>query len=642
MSDSADLPSPSSSAERLDFVVEACGIGIWLNPLPLGKLLWNHNVKAHFHLPPDADVDIDLFYARLHPDDRERVRREIEETLAQGRPFASTFRTVGPEGAVKWIRAVGRPGFDAQGVPTHFDGITLDVSELKVTEERLRASRERFVGFANSAPAILWVTDPSNGCIFLSRGWHAFTGQPEGQGLDFKWLEMVHPEDRAGLKARLLEAAALQERFELEHRLRRADGSYGWVIDAGQPHFSPAGAYLGYVGSVTDIHARKLAEQSLLEADRRKDEFIATLAHELRNPLAPIRNAVELMRMDGVQDADLARSRDVIDKQVSHLTRLIDDLLDISRITRDRLQLKKEPVAVAAILRDAIDNSRPDLEAGKHPLQLELPADDLWVEGDAVRLVQMVMNLLTNAAKYSPAGRPITLTAAAQGQQALIRVRDSGHGIAAEHLPRVFDMFFQANRGPERGKGGLGIGLSLVQRLAQLHGGSVQAYSAGPEQGSEFVLRLPLSPARAAAAGAGAAPLPAAQPGQQVLVVDDNRDSADTLAEVLRIMGWRAVTAYDGQDGLEKAQALRPDAVVLDLGMPRLNGYDACRQLREQPWGRGMVVVAVSGWGQKEDRRRSKEAGFDAHLVKPVSPAALVQALQATPQQRAFSPAPPQ
>jgi PAS domain S-box-containing protein len=394
-------------------------------------------------------------------------------------------------------------------------------------------------------------------------------------------------------------------------------------------------------GTQRDVTDRKRAELALVESDQRKDRFLATLAHELRNPLAPMRSAVELLRIKGPHVPELVRGRDIICKQVTHLTRLIEDLLDISRITRDKLELRMARVAIADVVNGALESTRPQVEAGGHPLHLELPRAPLHVEGDAVRLVQVLGNLLANAARYSPPGTPIWLWARADNGEVVLGVRDLGQGIAPHQLPRVFDMFYQGGEGLDRGHGGLGIGLSLVQRLTQLHGGRVEARSDGLNQGSEFIVRLPMAlelGREAAAAPPPAVAAAAERTVRRVLVVDDNQDSADTLAEVLRLMGCEAETAYDGVEGVEKAQQLRPDALVLDLGMPRMNGFEACRRIRSQPWGRDMKIVAVSGWGQQEDRRRSAEAGFDAHLVKPVVPDALLEVLDGLPQ-RAREPA---
>ncbi len=771
MSSSTD--SSTADRERLEFVVRTTGLGIWLNPLPLGELVWNDNVKAHFHLPPDARVDIDLFYSRIHPDDREATRRAVDAAITDRSTFDIVYRTVSPAGDQKWIRAVGHASYGPGGQPTKFDGITLDVTSQVAAEQRLRQ-------FADTAPAMLWVTEPDGRCSFLSRGWSEFTGQAEAQGLGFGWLEMVHPDDRAATGDAFVQANAGRQPFALEHRLRRSDGHWHWVIDAGSPRWGASGEFQGYVGSVTDIHARRSAEDSLRQseqrlrqseeryrafvanssegiwrmefqppvdtrlpvpqqvdlilrhgrfaecneafarmygqdspqsllgqglavmmdpadpavraylatlveagykasgvesqehdregrpvwfdnsisgvvedgllvrawgtqrnvtdrkraelalrdADRRKDEFLATLAHELRNPLAPIRSAVEVMRLRDPGDVQTRAQRELIDRQVKHLARLMDDLMDVSRITRNKLELRAERLVFQDVVRAAVENARPELDGGAHPLSLDLPEAPLRVRGDEVRLVQVVQNLVSNAAKYSAPGAPVMVSVASEHGQLRLSVRDQGQGIGPADLERVFELFYQAESGTRRSHGGLGIGLSLVRQLAELHGGRTQARSAGLGQGSEFLVWLPLEGAEAAAA---AGPAPAAWSlgrSRRILVVDDNADSADTLAEVLRLLGHEAHTAYDGEAAVRQVQAVAPDTVVMDLGMPRMDGLQACRAIRALSQGQALRVLAVSGWGQSADVLRSTEAGFDGHLVKPVAPDALLAELE--------------
>ena len=381
---------------------------------------------------------------------------------------------------------------------------------------------------------------------------------------------------------------------------------------------------------VTVAYERLRLLGQLKEADRRKDDFLAMLAHELRNPLAPVRNAVQILRLKGPDEPELRWSRDVIDRQVAHLTRLIDDLLDVSRITRNRLDLRKEPVELAEVIKGAVETSRPLVEECGHTLTVTLPPEPVYVHGDLVRLAQVFMNLLTNAAKYTERGGQIWLTAERHDREIVVRVKDTGVGIPVEKLPSLFQMFFQVDRSLERAQGGLGIGLSLVRRLVELHGGTVKAHSAGHGKGSEFTVRLPTlpevlaaQPGHGAIGGAGAK----VEAARRILVVDDAHDSAEMLATLLQLRGNEVQTAYDGLAAVEAAERWRPDVVLLDIGMPRLNGYDACRRIREEPWGKTMVLIALTGWGQEEDKRRTREAGFDGHLVKPVDPDALLKFL---------------
>ena len=386
----------------------------------------------------------------------------------------------------------------------------------------------------------------------------------------------------------------------------------------------------------SEVSERARAEAALKEADRHKDEFLAVLAHELRNPLAPIRNAVEIMRRSSVMDPQLAWSRDVVERQVKHLTRLVDDLLDVSRITRGNINLSREPVNVATIVARAIETIAPLIAEQRHDLSVDISEEALEVEGDLTRLTQVLGNLLNNAAKYTDPGGTINVTASRVGMDVDIRVRDNGIGIPPALLPRLFQLFTQVDAAAHRAQGGLGIGLALVRQLVQMHGGSVTAYSDGPGKGSEFLIRLPLRMQRprelmqsslTAESGANGS-----KPGHRILLADDNRDALDSLATLLQCDGHEVHTAGDGAEALEVAAQCRPNVVLLDIGMPKLDDYEVARRIRAEPWGKSAVLIALTGWGQDEDRRRSREVGFDSHLVKPLDPDALSSLLQRLPQ----------
>jgi signal transduction histidine kinase len=384
-----------------------------------------------------------------------------------------------------------------------------------------------------------------------------------------------------------------------------------------------------------EISERNRIEQRLKEADRHKDEFLAMLAHELRNPLAPIHNAVQLMCRKPAADPQLEWARDVIGRQSAHLSRLVDDLLDVSRITRGKINISSRPLELATVVARAVETVQPMLTQQKHELCIDLPAAPLKLMGDLTRLTQIVGNLLSNAVKYTDAGGKIRLSARLDGGAVEISVRDNGIGIPAPLLPTVFDLFNQAGVMDERSRGGLGIGLALVKRLVELHGGSVGVQSAGAGQGTEFTVRLPAMTAELPAAMpaaletgrfAAAAPNPAAPSERQgsvsarlrILIADDNRDALESLAVLLRLAGYETRTAADGFMALETAPSFMPDVALLDIGMPKLDGYELARRIRAQPWGRAVVLVALTGWGQESDRRRSRDAGFDAHWVKPL------------------------
>jgi PAS domain S-box-containing protein len=381
-----------------------------------------------------------------------------------------------------------------------------------------------------------------------------------------------------------------------------------------------------------DITDRKLAMEALQETDRRKDEFLATLAHELRNPLAPLRNSLQVLRLSREgESADQAMS--IMERQLRQMVRLIDDLLDLSRISRGKVELRKERIELAAVVRNAIETSRPEIEKSGHELSVRMPSEPIFVDADLTRLSQVFANILNNAAKYTDPGGSIWINVERQGSEAVVSIRDSGIGIPPAMLPRVFEIFTQVDRTLEKAQGGLGIGLSIVKRLVEMHGGMVEARSEGRGTGSELVVRLPV-PA-AAAPGSALDPKTSVSTGsavRRILVADDNVDSAESLAMLLEILGHEVRTAHDGQEAVEVAAELRPEVILLDIGMPRLNGYDACRRIREEPWGKGILIVALTGWGQDEDRNRSREAGFDHHLVKPVEPAVVAELLCGPPE----------
>jgi len=380
--------------------------------------------------------------------------------------------------------------------------------------------------------------------------------------------------------------------------------------------------------AVEDVSALRERADELATANRNKDEFLATLAHELRNPLAPISNAVHYLGMDGLKITDVKTARDVIARQVSAMVRLVDDLLDVSRISRNKLDIRKERVELATVLESALESSRPLIEKSGHELTVSLPTEPVLLDADPIRLAQVFLNLLNNSAKYTKQGGRIWLAAERQGSDAVVSVRDSGVGIPADMLARVFDLFTQIGGSLERSQGGLGIGLTLVRRLVEMHDGNIEARSNGPDQGSEFVVRLPVFvPPPLETPPKSDGPKAKALSGCRILVVDDNKDSADSLGHLLEIMGNDIRTAYDGLEAVEVAATFLPELILLDIGLPKLNGYEVARRVRQQPWGRDMILVALTGWGQDDDRRRSQEAGFNFHIVKPVELAALEKLL---------------
>jgi PAS domain S-box-containing protein len=412
------------------------------------------------------------------------------------------------------------------------------------------------------------------------------------------------------------------ERCELE--MQRSDGSRFLAHMATVAQMTERGRPLRCLTVVVDITERKKAEEALREADRRKNEFLATLAHELRNPLVPIRNAVHVLARRGTKDSTESRAHDLIERQLGHMVRLIEDLLDVSRAGRSCLQLRRGRVDLTELLREAAESMRPRLDGAGLNLQISLPREAILLEADDVRLTQVFVNLLDNALKYTPGGGLVSLSAQADETDVTVAVADSGIGIPAEFMPRVFEMFAQIGPPGEAPSQGLGIGLWLAASLVELHGGTITAKSEGPGQGSEFVVRLPRLAARSPEAEIPpAAPEPSSMPSRRILVVDDDHAVAESFKMLLELDGHVVEIVCKPTEAIAAGSRFGPDVVLLDIGMPGLNGYTLCRQIREQPWGRKSVVIAMTGWGGKEDRRKSAEAGFDAHLVKPVKPADL-------------------
>jgi PAS domain S-box-containing protein len=433
-------------------------------------------------------------------------------------------------------------------------------------------------------------------------------------------IMMLIPSDRTHEEEMILSRLRQGDRIDHYETIRVAkDGSPIEISLTISPIRNDAGELVGASKVARDVTLQRRIQRELEDADVKKNEFLALLAHELRNPLGPIRHAVKILRARPPSPDELSWATNIIDRQTEHMTRLVDDLLDVARITSGTIELRIERIDIAEILKAAVEASGALIERGRHQLMVTLPVEPLHVEGDATRLTQIISNLLDNAAKYTDSGGRIWLTAEREGDAVVIQVKDSGIGIAPDVLPRIFDMFTQTGLPLERAQGGLGVGLALVQRLVKLHGGTVSAFSGGQGKGSDFTIRLPVLQAhRNEAPASRAAAAPAPEKHCRILVVDDNQDSADSLGMLLHMLGHEVKTANDGETALAAAEEFRPDVAILDIGLPKVNGYDLAKQIREQPWGRSIVLVALTGWGQEQHRKRSAESGFNHHLTKPV------------------------
>ncbi len=492
-----------------------------------------------------------------------------------------------------------------------------NVSARRAIDDALRESEERFRVLVEAMAQAVWEADAAGNVTSYSPQWRALTGQQLEQWLGSGWLEAVHPEDREATKRRWRESIARCLPFEAEYRIVAPDGTLRWSSDRAAPLFGSDGKVRKWVGMNIDITKRKRAEDALREADRRKDEFLAILAHELRNPLAPLRTGIEIMRMGKMDAERIERVHAMMGRQVDHMVALVDDLMDVSRISSGRIVLDRKPVELATVIRSALEACDPIIRQRRHEVSLALPAEAVYVDGDLHRLTQAIGNLLTNAAKYTePQGR-ILVSLRREAGQAVVCVKDNGVGIPAEMLTKVFELFAQVDSAIDRRQGGLGIGLTIVRQLVELHGGTVEACSEGPGRGSEFIVRLPLSATATEDLETRRLPEGGVRT-HRILVVDDNADAAQAMATMLELLGHQVSVAFSGDEALEIAERVRPEAILMDLGMPHMNGYVAARRIREAEWGRAALLIAVTGWGQEADRAASEAAGFDHHLVKPV------------------------
>jgi PAS domain S-box-containing protein len=608
---------------------------------------WSPEIEALYGLPPGGFEGGYAGWAKmLHPDDLPKAEADVRRAMDTGEYFTE-FRVIWPDGSIHWLETRAHVFKDEHGKPVRIMGVNMDVTERKQAEEKRRESEQRLRFVMDSMPQKIFTAKPNGEMDYFNPIWSEFTGLSFQQIRDWGWTQFIHPVDLAENIRVWQRSIDTGEPFQFEHRFRRADGEYRWHISRAKALKDAEGKVLLWIGSNTDIHEqRQTADQlrkmtaDLSEADRRKDEFLATLAHELRNPLAPIRNGLEIMRLSsgsdtGVDDA-MEEARTMMERQLGQMVHLVDDLLDVSRISRGKLELRKVRSELAAILKSAVETSRPLIDSGGHELTISLDPEPVFVDADVTRLTQVFANLLNNAAKYSDPGGRIWLTAERQGSDVVVSVKDAGIGIPPDMLPKIFEMFTQVDQSLERSRGGLGIGLTLVKRLVESHGGSVEAHSEGQDKGSEFIVRLPVVLSKIdeiKPPPVEGGPVCSAG-GCRILVADDNEDSATTLAIMLEIMGNEVRTAKDGLQAVNLAAAFQPDVIFLDIGMPKLNGYEACRRIREQPWANKVVLIALTGWGQEEDRRRSEEAGFNHHMAKPIVPSVierLLAEMSATP-----------
>ena len=628
MNPSTASRSDSSLEQRLQLLIEAVtDYGIFLLD-PEGHIVsWNSGAQKlkgwrreeilgrHFSTfyPPDA-------VASGWP------QEELRLAKARGR-FEDEGWRLRKDGSRFWANVVITALYGPMGELTGFAKITRDLTERRRAEEELRISEERVRLLVDSVrDYAIFMLDPEGIVQSWNAGAQAIKGYEPAEIIGRHFRTFYTPEDQAaGKPERELDEARAHGRMEDEGWRVRKDGTLFWANVVVTAVVGPDGGLRGFAKVTRDMSERRRLEE-LERSSRRMNEFLAMLAHELRNPLAPIRNAVTIMQLETLSSPVLRNCRDVIDRQLTHVTRLVDDLLDVGRLTTGKIKLRKELVRVADIVARSVEVARPIVTARRHVLHVEQPPEPVYVQGDATRLSQVLQNLLVNAAKYTPEGGRIQLRVAGADSFVYLVVSDNGRGLSPEHLNSIFQLFVQADTGTSAGsESGLGIGLTLARSLAEMHGGSIEATSPGLGQGSTFTVRLPM------AAHAGVAEDRQTHEdisgGLRVLVVDDNRDSADSATDVLRLLGNQVECAYDGESGVSVARRMKPHIILLDLAMPGMDGFEARRRLRDAEGGTGPFLVAMTGFGNEEDKRRTRAAGFDAHLTKPVELDALVALL---------------
>ncbi|WAS93174.1 ATP-binding protein [Nannocystis punicea] len=627
-----------ASEERLRLAVEATGLGVTATVFgPDGEVRfeWTREARRAFGVPDDVELTVAELLARVHPADVAAVRAAVRASLDPAGDGSDNleFRIVRPEGAVRWLGCQGRTVFDTAvdpPRPLRNIGIVRDVTERKATAEQLAESFALIDALVFKAPIGMAFIDRGFRYVRVNEKLAEFNGVPAAEHIG-RTVAQIVPDLWPQLEPLLrdgLGGGPERVNIEIEGQTSAQPGRRHWMLS--QYPIRAGDKLLGVGITVIETTAQKRIEASLREADHRKDTFIAMLAHELRNPLAPIRNALALLGV--ARDApERAGSLAVIGRQVEQMAHLLDDLLDVSRITRGRLTLRRESITLDSVMTRAAETASPWIAARRHSFVVDIPPAPIVLDADPVRLAQVFSNLFTNAAKYTEPGGAIRVSAAVHGARVQVRVADTGVGIAAEHLPRLFEMFSQVGPTETRSEGGLGIGLALARGLVEMHGGEITARSPGLGRGSEFVVDLPLAAAASRRPRAPSGPALVDPPtGRRILVADDNVDNADTLAMLLEALGNDVHTVYDGDAAVSACAEFRPDVVFLDIGMPKRDGYEVCRWIRQQPWGAAPVIIAQTGWGQDEDRRRARAAGFDHHLTKPADPDRLLALLART------------
>ncbi|MFA6164041.1 MAG: PAS domain S-box protein [Methylobacter sp.] len=594
-------------------------IGNWRMDVCNNRLEWSDENFQIFGIPKGTLLRYQSFLDCVHPEDRLFVDAAWKDALT-GKPYDIEHRLIVGQ-KVKWVRELAELEFDENGSVRGAFGTTEDITDIKISQEALHHERAFLRQVIDAAPSMIFVKDREGRYLLGNEAVaQAYGTRPESLvGLTD---ENLNPNDDEVTHFYQDDLDVINNRKPkriLEDKLTHADGSVHWYSAVKIPLLDDDASCNKLLGVASDITDRKRAEEALQLADRRKDEFLAMLAHELRNPLAPIRNAVQLLKMKEASDPTLTWSRNVIDRQVTHLARLLDDLLDVARIMQGKITLKTERFELVDIINNAVEASYPLIESRSQDLIISKATTPQWIEGDRVRLAQALSNLLNNAAKYTSEGGKITLSTMEEGSNAVIEIRDTGIGIAPDTLPHIFDLFTQADHSLAHSQGGLGIGLTLVRQLVEIHGGTITAASDGIGQGSLFTVRLPTlsMDSTATKPALPESELPISK--FRILVVDDYTDAAESLTMLLQAEGHEVEMANCGIKAIELAQVFHPQVVLLDIGLPDLDGYEVAKRLRALPETRNAILIALTGYGQTEDREFSKSAGFNYHLLKPLN-----------------------
>jgi PAS domain S-box-containing protein len=557
----------------------------------------------------------------IHPHDRPRVREAIAEAIRTRGVFELEHRVLLVDGSLGWTHSRAVPMLNDAGEITEWVGMASDVTARRHAQAQLEDQRRLYEAILTNTPDLAYVWDLQHRFIYANDGLLRMWGKTWDEAIGKTCLELGYEPWHAEMHGREIDQVKSTRqpvRGQVPFNGSFGRRMYDYLL---VPVIGTNGEVEAVAGTTRDVTESKLLESSLLDADRRKDEFVATLAHELRNPLAPIRNAVYLLRKPQLEPEVLRNARDIIDRQLQHMVRLVDDLLEVSRITLGQVTLRQETVDLHDVFRDALDAIAPLVAKKGHRLDVNIPAGKLLVRGDATRLSQVLQNLLDNAIKYTPDGGEISVNATRTRDQARITVRDNGIGIAPEMHTRIFELFTRVHPDERVKSSGLGIGLALARQLIKLHSGSIEVTSAGPDTGSEFVVSLPLLPQAEATAPALDPAINDAPAGhKRVLVVDDNRDAAESLAMIIEMSGCEVALAYDGPQALQIIATFKPQLAFMDIGMPGMDGYEVAQRVRAMPSGSDIALVALTGWGQAEDKKRAHAAGFDEHLTKPVDP----------------------